>query len=112
MSLTNSASMDLKKDTSMKSSIPKNKAKIDKMVNLYHSHHPMPNQSSSIMIQKINAPLTLVWSILRRFDQPQVYKKFLRKCTMLVGNGGIGSVREVEVISGMPANVSRERLDS
>ncbi|KAI3456148.1 hypothetical protein Pfo_012811 [Paulownia fortunei] len=83
----------------------------ERMISLHHTHNPKPNQCTSSMVQKVNAPLPLVWSILRRFDQPQVYKKFVRKCTMLVGSGGVGSVREVALVSGMPGKVSRERLD-
>ncbi|KAL0305624.1 UNVERIFIED_CONTAM: Abscisic acid receptor PYL11 [Sesamum radiatum] len=30
---------------------------------------------------------------------------------MLVGSGGVGSVREVGLVSGMPGTLSRERLD-
>ncbi|KAL6574089.1 hypothetical protein OROHE_001631 [Orobanche hederae] len=63
------------------------------------------------MVQYINAPLPLVWSVLRRFDQPHVYKNFVRKCTMLAGSGGVGSIREVTLVSGLPGKVSRERLD-
>ncbi|KAG8385436.1 hypothetical protein BUALT_Bualt03G0045100 [Buddleja alternifolia] len=78
---------------------------------LYHTHNPKPNQCSSSLVQNVNAPLPLVWSILRRFEQPQVYKRFVKKCTMLAGSGGVGSVREVALVSGLPGKVSRERLD-
>ncbi|MED6155050.1 hypothetical protein PIB30_002266 [Stylosanthes scabra] len=70
------------------------------------------NQCSSSLVQTINAPLDLVWSIIRRFDYPQGYKQFIKSCTMLSGDGGIGSVREVLVMSGLPAEVSVERLDT
>lgn len=82
-----------------------------RMISLHHAHNPKPNQCSSFMVQAANAPLSLVWSILRRFDQPQAYKKFVRECTMLEGRGGVGSVREVALVSGLPGRVSRERLD-
>lgn len=83
----------------------------ERMISLHHTHNPKPNQCTSSMVQNVNAPLPLVWSILRRFDQPQVYKKLVKKCTMVVGSGGVGSVREVALVSGMPGKVSRERLD-
>ncbi|PWA81338.1 polyketide cyclase/dehydrase, START-like domain protein [Artemisia annua] len=51
-----------------------------------------------------------VWSLVRRFDQPQKYKPFVSKCTML-GDLNIGSVREVNVKSGLPATTSTERLE-
>ncbi|XP_057764271.1 abscisic acid receptor PYL12-like [Salvia miltiorrhiza] len=83
------------------------------MISLHHTHNPKPNQCTSLAVQSVRAPLPLVWSILRRFDQPQAYKKLVKKCTMLGGGGGggVGSVREVALVSGMPGRVSRERLD-
>ncbi|MBA0695480.1 hypothetical protein Goari_002105 [Gossypium aridum] len=69
------------------------------------------NQCGSSLVQAIDAPLPLVWSILRRFDNPQAYKQFVKSCTLSVDDGGIGSVREVMVVSGMPAATSMERLD-
>ncbi|XP_051128570.1 abscisic acid receptor PYL11-like [Andrographis paniculata] len=72
---------------------------------------PKPNQCSSTLVQNIDAPTELVWSILRRFDRPEAYKKIVRKCTMLAGSGGVGSVREVALVSGLPGKVGRERLD-
>ncbi|KAL6546501.1 Abscisic acid receptor pyl12 [Orobanche minor] len=81
------------------------------MPSLHHNHKHRPKQCTSTMVQYINAPLPLVWSVLRRFDQPHVYKNFVRKCTMLAGSGGVGSIREVTLVSGLPGKVSRERLD-
>lgn len=54
--------------------------------------------------------ITQVWSLVRRFDQPQKYKPFVSKCTML-GDINIGSLREVNVKSGLPATTSTERLE-
>ncbi|KAL1560334.1 Abscisic acid receptor pyl12 [Salvia divinorum] len=84
----------------------------EEMISLHHthSHNPKPNQCTSLAVQRVAAPLPLVWSILRRFDQPQAYKKLVKKCTIL-GGGGVGSVREVALVSGMPGRMSRERLD-
>ena len=70
------------------------------------------NQCTSSMVQTINAPLDLVWSMIKRFEHPQGYKQFITGCTMLSGDGGIGSVREVLIMSGLPAEVSVERLDT
>lgn len=47
---------------------------------------------------------------MRRFDQPQKYKPFVSRCTVL-GDLAIGSVREVDVKSGLPATTSTERLE-
>ncbi|XP_047973059.1 abscisic acid receptor PYL12-like [Salvia hispanica] len=81
-----------------------------KMISLHHTHNPKANQCTSLAVQRVAAPLPLVWSILRRFDQPQAYKKLVKNCTIL-GGGGVGSVREVALVSGMPGRMSRERLD-
>ncbi|XP_074358713.1 abscisic acid receptor PYL12-like [Apium graveolens] len=70
------------------------------------------SQASSSMVQTIDAPLHLVWSMVRRFDNPKAYKKFVKSCTMTFGDGGIGSVREVMVVSGLPGGSSMERLDN
>lgn len=51
-----------------------------------------------------------VWSLVRRFDQPQKYKPFVSRCTVQ-GELKIGSVREVNVKSGLPATTSTERLE-
>lgn len=55
--------------------------------------------------------MPLVWSIIRRFDNPQAYKQFVKTCDLSSGDGGEGSIREVTIVSGLPAVFSRERLD-
>ncbi|XP_077228103.1 abscisic acid receptor PYL12-like [Tasmannia lanceolata] len=77
----------------------------------YHNHVLLPHQCSSTLVQTILAPLSLVWSLVRRFDNPQAYKHFIKSCIMSAGNGEIGSMREVRVVSGLPAVTSTERLD-
>lgn len=85
-----------------------------KMESLYiarhHKHHVEDNQCSSAITKHIKAPVDLVWSLVRRFDQPQKYKPFVSRC---IANGDlkIGSVREVNVKSGLPATTSTERLE-
>ncbi|KAL0328905.1 UNVERIFIED_CONTAM: Abscisic acid receptor PYL11 [Sesamum calycinum] len=49
--------------------------------------------------------------MLRKFSNPQSYKQFVKSCDMVSGNGAAGSVREVTVVSGLPAGRSTERLD-
>lgn len=51
-----------------------------------------------------------VWSLVRRFDQPQKYKPFISRC-IVQGDLEIGSLREVDVKSGLPATTSTERLE-
>lgn len=81
------------------------------MLESYHISNLSSNQCGSSLIQTIEAPLPLVWSLIRRFEFPQGYKQFVKNCTLLAGDGSIGSVREVMVMSGLPAGVSVERLD-
>lgn len=51
-----------------------------------------------------------VWSLVRSFDKPQKYKPFVSRC-IVQGDLKIGSVREVNVKSGLPATTSTERLE-
>ncbi|KAL6609797.1 hypothetical protein ACP70R_039766 [Stipagrostis hirtigluma subsp. patula] len=83
----------------------------------HHEHAARAGQCCSAVVQEIAAPVEAVWSVVRRFDRPQAYKHFIRSCR-LVGGGGdgdgavaVGSVREVRVVSGLPATSSRERLE-
>nr|GMD64901.1 abscisic acid receptor PYL9-like [Ipomoea batatas] len=76
----------------------------------FHKHQPTEYQCSSIVTNHIKAPTDIVWSLVRRFDQPQKYKPFVSRCTVL-GDLAIGSVREVDVKSGLPATTSTERLE-
>ncbi|XP_060212993.1 abscisic acid receptor PYL4-like [Lycium barbarum] len=70
------------------------------------------NQCYSTIVQSISASIDTVWSIIRRFDTPQTYKQFLKSCHVIVGDGkDPGSLREVHVISGLPAASSIERLE-
>ncbi|GFZ15066.1 PYR1-like 4 [Actinidia rufa] len=59
----------------------------------------------------IAAPVAAVWSVVRRFDKPQAYKQFLKSCRVVIGDGHVGTLREVHVVSGLPAANSTERLE-
>lgn len=83
---------------------------VEEYIRRYHTREPGENQCSSILIKHIKAPLHRVWSLVRRFDQPQKYKPFVSRC-VVQGNLEIGSVREVDVKSGLPATTSTERLE-
>ncbi|XP_073315700.1 abscisic acid receptor PYL8 [Primulina huaijiensis] len=76
----------------------------------HHQHEITDNQCNSFLIKHIKAPIHLVWSLVRRFDQPQKYKPFVSRC-VVQGNLEIGSLREVDVKSGLPATTSTERLE-
>ncbi|KAG8085904.1 hypothetical protein GUJ93_ZPchr0010g9632 [Zizania palustris] len=78
----------------------------------HHEHAAGAGQCCSAVVQAIAAPVDAVWSVVRRFDRPQAYKHFIRSCRLVDGDGGaVGSVREVRVVSGLPATSSRERLE-
>lgn len=69
-------------------------------------------QCSSLLAQKIHAPRAAVWSVVRRFDHPQTYKHFIKSCSVPEGfTLSVGCTRNVNVISGLPAATSTERLD-
>ncbi|XP_071734386.1 abscisic acid receptor PYL4-like [Rutidosis leptorrhynchoides] len=77
----------------------------------HHTHAVGPHQSSSAVVQTIAAPVATVWSVVRRFDNPQAYKHFLKSCNVILGDGDVGTLREVHVVSGLPAGSSTERLE-
>ncbi|KAL3334950.1 hypothetical protein AABB24_031265 [Solanum stoloniferum] len=78
----------------------------------FHSYRVNSSQCSSLLAQRIHAPPHVVWSVVRRFEKPQIYKHFIKSCS--VGENFsmvVGATRDVNVISGLPANTSTERLD-
>ncbi|KAG2539187.1 abscisic acid receptor PYL10-like [Panicum virgatum] len=85
-------------------------------VEAHHRYAVGAGQCSSLLAQRIHAPPSAVWAIVRRFDCPQVYKHFIRSCALRpdpeAGDAlRPGRLREVSVISGLPASTSTERLD-
>ncbi|XP_062120229.1 abscisic acid receptor PYL8-like [Humulus lupulus] len=82
----------------------------NEFIQRHHRHEPGGHQCSSVLYRHIKAPVHLVWSLVRRFDQPQRYKPFISRC-VAEGNLEIGSLREVDVKSGLPATTSTERLE-
>ncbi|KAL2458158.1 Abscisic acid receptor PYL2 [Abeliophyllum distichum] len=83
---------------------------IEPVIRAYHTFDEMPNTCTSLITQRIDAPAEAVWPFVRRFDNPQKYKHFIKSCRMM-GDGGVGSIREVTVVSGLPASTSTERLE-
>ncbi|CAL9171972.1 unnamed protein product [Musa hybrid cultivar] len=77
----------------------------------HHEHAAGPKQCCSAVVQAVAAPVGAVWSVVRRFDEPQAYKHFVKSCRVVGGNGGVGTLREVRVVSGLPAATSTERLE-
>ncbi|XP_018824596.1 abscisic acid receptor PYR1 [Juglans regia] len=85
---------------------------LKRLVIEFHTYKLGSGQCSSLLAQRINAPLHAVWSFVRRFDQPQTYKHFIRSCTVKENfRMTVGCTRDVNVISGLPADASTERLD-
>ncbi|XP_065872947.1 abscisic acid receptor PYL4-like [Euphorbia lathyris] len=80
-------------------------------ISCLHTRIVGSNQCSSAVIKTINAPISTVWSVVRRFDYPQAYKHFIKSCHLINGHGDVGTLREVHVVSGLPAESSTERLD-
>ncbi|KAL2932727.1 Abscisic acid receptor PYL2 [Bienertia sinuspersici] len=86
---------------------------LEAVIQEYHSFEPRAaNTTSSLITQRIDAPADAVWPYVRRFDQPEKYKHFIKSCRLTSGDGeSVGSVREVSVVSGLPASTSTERLE-
>lgn len=84
---------------------------LENVLETHHSKVLAENECSSLMVQRINAPANLVWSVVRRFEKPQAYKRFVRSCCMRNADVNVGSVREIKLISGLPAKSSTERLE-
>ncbi|KAI5065870.1 hypothetical protein GOP47_0018494 [Adiantum capillus-veneris] len=81
------------------------------LVRRYHTHaSTCTDQCASVIVQHVHARIDHVWPMVRRFDNPQAYKQFIKRCSMS-GDGKVGSTREVEVVSGLPAASSTERLE-
>ncbi|GJN14692.1 hypothetical protein PR202_gb01547 [Eleusine coracana subsp. coracana] len=98
--------------SSIKASHGASCASVPAEVSRHHEHAARAGQCCSAVVQEIAAPVSAVWSVVRRFDRPQAYKHFIRSCRLLGGDGAaVGSVREVRVVSGLPATSSRERLE-
>lgn len=78
----------------------------------HHTYFTTTSQCSSLLAQRIHAPPHTVWSVLRCFDNPQAYKHFIKSCHVKEGfELAVGCTRDVNVISGLPAATSTERLD-
>ncbi|KAE8713773.1 Abscisic acid receptor PYL1 [Hibiscus syriacus] len=78
----------------------------------FHTYSVGSDKCSSLLAQRISAPCDAVWSIVRRFDKPQTYKHFIKSCAVTDGfEMVVGCTRDVNVISGLPAATSTERLD-
>ncbi|XP_058772585.1 abscisic acid receptor PYL1 [Vicia villosa] len=87
----------------------------DSLASFVTEHHTYligPGQCSTLLAQRIHAPPETAWSVVRSFDKPQIYKHFIKSCSLKDGfQMKVGCTRDVNVISGLPAATSTERLD-
>ncbi|KAJ4769896.1 Abscisic acid receptor PYR1 [Rhynchospora pubera] len=91
---------------------PEELTELSPLIQSHHSHPGRgPESATSLVTQRIEAPLSSVWPIVSNFANPQRYKHFIKSSTLTHGDGSVGSVREVTVISGLPASTSTERLE-
>ncbi|KAL1809125.1 hypothetical protein DCAR_0728664 [Daucus carota subsp. sativus] len=85
---------------------------LNPLITEFHTYTLTPSQCSSLLSQRIHAPPHAVWSIVRSFHKPQLYKHFIKNCTVKpTFTMTVGDTRDVNVISGLPAATSTERLD-
>ena len=89
---------------------PEELTQLEPIIKKYHLFEASSNKCFSIITHRIEAPASSVWPLVRNFDNPQKYKHFIKGCNMR-GDGGVGSIREVTVVSGLPASTSTERLE-
>ncbi|RZR92208.1 hypothetical protein BHM03_00020488 [Ensete ventricosum] len=82
-------------------------------VRRHHRHEPRDNQCSSTLVKHIKAPVHLVTSLPSPHSLPPPklpLSVFFSPC-VVQGDLEVGSVREVNVKSGLPATTSTERLE-
>ncbi|KAM3308591.1 abscisic acid receptor PYR1 [Capsicum chacoense] len=91
---------------------PEESNNLSSSITNFHSYRVNSTQCSSLLAQRIHAPPHVVWSAVRRFEKPQIYKHFIKSCSVSENfSMHVGATRDVNVISGLPANTSTERLD-
>ena len=62
-------------------------------------------------MQEISSLIVTVWPVVRRFDNTQAYKHFVKSCNVVNSDGSVGTLREVIVVSDLPAACSIEHLE-
>ncbi|KAL2551034.1 transcription repressor MYB5-like [Forsythia ovata] len=69
--------------------------------------HDLP--FSVVCLRATDAPIAIVWPVIRCFDNLQAYKHFLKSCHV-ISDGNVGTLWEVHVVSSLPAASSTKRL--
>ncbi|CAN6201332.1 unnamed protein product [Urochloa humidicola] len=106
--------MDARVERALRATLTEAEARaLEGTVREHHTHTSSSSSScTSVVAQRVSAPVRAVWPIVRSFGNPQRYKHFVRSCALAAGDGAsVGSVREVTVVSGLPASTSTERLE-
>lgn len=60
-------------------------AELEPLIRNYHTFDHLPNTCTSLITQHIDAPAHVVWPFVRRFDNPEKYKHFIKSCKMTAG---------------------------
>lgn len=92
---------------------------LDPIIQTHHKFQRSPNTCTSLIAHRVDAPARAIWRFVRDFANPNRYKHFIKSCTIRGnrnGNGvkeiNVGTIREVSVISGLPASTSVEILEA
>ncbi|XP_021867448.2 abscisic acid receptor PYL12-like [Spinacia oleracea] len=72
---------------------------------------PSIQECSFSVEQAINAPIEVVWSIIREFHNPKAYKMFISSSASRSSSNTLGSLRNITHVTGFPSTTSIERLD-
>ncbi|EOA34502.1 hypothetical protein CARUB_v10022043mg [Capsella rubella] len=92
---------------------------LDSIIRTHHTFPRSSNTCTSLIVHRIDAPAHAIWRFVRDFANPNKYKHFIRSCTIRgYGNNDgvkeikVGTIREVSVVSGLPASTSVEMLEA
>lgn len=66
-------------------------AELEPLIENYHKFEASPNTCTSLITQRIDAPLDAVWPFVRSFDNPHKYKHFIKSCNMTGPDGTFAS---------------------
>lgn len=77
----------------------------------FHVQDKVSCQARGFMYKEMGAPSDHVRKVIRRFDRPEVYIRFLVGCCLLHGAGGLGRVRRVWLQPEFPSKCSIEKIE-
>ncbi|CAH8334756.1 unnamed protein product [Eruca vesicaria subsp. sativa] len=87
---------------------------LDPIIRTHHTFPRSPNTCTSLIAHRVDAPARTIWRYVRDFANPNKYKHFIKSCTIRgnVKEISVGTIREVSVVSGLPASTSVEMLEA